>query len=49
MGDGISLHFSLVPMFDDFYKNGNEIKSNFDENKLLLLCRILIHHSYMVF
>ena len=35
--------------FDKFYKNRNAIQSNPDGNKFLLLSRILIHHTYMVF
>ena len=39
---------SISPSFlclDKFYKNRNEIKSDSDENKLLLLIRNLIHHT----
>ena len=39
---------SISPSFlclDKYYNNKNEIKSNSGGNKLLLLSRILIHHT----
>ena len=42
----VSLSFLCL---DKFYKDRNGIKSNFDGNKFLLLSKILIHHTYLVF
>ena len=44
---GMESH-SISPSFlylGKFYKNNNIIKSDFGGNKLLLLCRILIHQT----